>query len=374
MVSINLKQLALFALGMLTVNCGPFPNDKNGIGKRDSPGYIQQKFHSSKGEMGPNSPIGELEIGTRGQKIEILLDTGSWAAYIVAKNDSCKSSQSETSGITCDLHLNASSSSTFNETNERRVAGWGTPLGNFNGNWSSDAAQWKGVDFNFNFVYSTLGEAFPIVGLDLSGDDKDRYLLQDMQNSGAIQAKTFSLYYDDPDNFTGTLYFGAIDHSKYIGDLVEFEYDSQFDIGNYSLLFGNDTSKEILLSSESRSTMFDSGGINFSLQENAYKALFEKLGADVNGRVSCSKVKELDPIVEVTVNGKAKVQYPLKDNLPDGCETTDSFTSLKSSSSGPQGPGLWRYSYVVWDYEHKKMLIGKRNPDPGNSNIEVIRP
>lgn len=368
------KQLVLIALGLRIADCGLISNAEGGIDRRDSPGYLQQDFHSSKGGMGPNSPIGELEIGTPGQKVEILLDTGSWAAYIVAKNDTCKLSNSETSGISCDSHLDGSDSSTFNETSERRVAGWGTPLGNFDGNWSSDTSNWNGVGFNFNFVYSTLGEAFPIVGLDVSSDDKERYLLQDMQNSGAIKSKTFSLYYDNPDNFTGTLYFGAIDHSKYIGDLVEIKYDSLFDIDNYNLIFANDTSKHIPLSSESRTTMFDSGGINFNLQENAYQELFNKLGADANGKISCSKVKELDPVVEVTVGGKAKLQYPLKDNLPKDCETTDSFTSLKSASSGPQGPALWRYSYVVWDYEHKRMLIGNRNPNPGPSDIEVTTP
>lgn len=30
---VALKQLVLFTLGMNTVNCGPFPNDKNDIGK-----------------------------------------------------------------------------------------------------------------------------------------------------------------------------------------------------------------------------------------------------------------------------------------------------------------------------------------------------
>lgn len=347
------------------------------VDKRGDGPWIVQPFDTIKSGAGLLSPRLLLSLGTPPQSISASADTGSWAAYLVAPG--FLNSKEYLPGSL----FNSTLLSTFKSTNVQRNAGWSSGTGTsssnyYKGNWSTDTAQMLGgKQFTFTFDYSQPQWGTPLIGIDpnIGGADAAKPLITTLKSQGVIKEAVFAMYYDDLDAYTGLLSFGAVDTSKYIGDLVEIPYTNTFSYGNYSVYASrnnglNNYVKE-KLSNEVQNRMFDTGGIYVPLPADIYSAIHSQYSGS-DGKWNMTKIAVYHPFVDVTFGGVFNISYLIYDNFKNQITSGFNSNGMLQSGGTNMGPPLLRYAYVVWDYERKRMLLGKRNPNPGPEAMKLV--
>lgn len=372
---------AITAIAALAANAAAAAISTPDASKRCDHPWLVQKFQSVDASLwGALCPMLEFQLGTPPQTVYAAADTGSWAPYLVAPG------YWHYTSYPTDNLFNSSLSSTFHLSQDRRESGWSSdPNADhsndyYKGNWSSDVSTiGDGSSFNFTFDYSDPKWGTPLVGIDpyqLADDDPEAQytILRQLKNHGVINEFVFALYYDDIDAYTGELTFGAVDTSKYIGDLVEIPYQSTFSFGNYSYYNtqnnGLDTYVKKLLGDTVLHQMFDTGSYLFGVAGAAYDQLNSDFG-DGKGNWDYAKLEEYNPFVDITFGGVFNISYPILENFNNAVTKNLHQLPLQRGFSN-QGPQLYRYAYVVWDYERHRMLLGKRNPNPGPRNLKLV--
>lgn len=326
-----------------------------------------------------NSPLATIELGTPGQSIPVTLDTGSWASFYPANvigypvNTWTGSSYVPESAI-----FNSAASSTFEETKFVPDGYWNAPGPNDYKNFSNDYTTWGGVRFNYTFVAQTTKQD-PVVGLDIRGAGSKKYgaIMLKMQEAGKIDHLVISMAYDNSNSFSpnspdywGNITFGAIDYSKFVGKLYEVPLNEgrvTIDNVTYSELnpsqaeYKND---EALSLPKGTTTMFDTGGINMVLPLATYNDIVKRISS--NGKIDMNYIKEHQPVISYNVGENYSFKVKLTEH--------DGLTGIIGidSTVAAQGPALFKQSFSVWDFDNKRMLFAKPNPNPGAPDIRAI--
>lgn len=313
--------------------------------------YVSGPFFAPHG--GSKMPAIEFTIGTPPQKVIGRLDTGSDMGYInigtyegLPPFDPKKSSTYHNTTVLADNY--------FSGTNPSY--------------WSYDTASWGSLAIkNYTFASTNSLENTSLIGTDPFYGTPN--ILTSLKEGGAISNRSFALYYSDPSNFSGDYVFGGIDYSKFIGKLTQLPYKHLFKSSNYSVLQGDDVL--YVDRHNGYDIMFDSGGVNSYISPAAYKYLLDNYGDGKS--LDCQKIREKKPKFQLEVGGVRNFTIDVVNSLPEkDCSTTDGLTAISTDQRVPHPPDLWKDTYVVWDYDNRRMLFGDRNPNPGKTDIRPI--
>jgi len=173
-----------------------------------------------------------VSIGTPPQVLTVILDTGSSDLYVDAStSDACMDT---TAFNTCKGgSFNPRASSSYKVV---VPDGFNTSFGDGStatGDYATDNVYIGDVSLkNTQFgvatnVNSTTGFAVSLMGLGYSANEAagDYYpnMPEMLQQSGAINSRLYSVFLNDLDDASGTILFGGVDTSKYIGPLATLD-------------------------------------------------------------------------------------------------------------------------------------------------------
>ncbi|KAL4926541.1 pepsin-like aspartic protease [Aspergillus undulatus] len=168
-----------------------------------------------------------VTIGTPGQSLRLILDTGSSDLWCNAANSTLCSSSSDSCRVSGSFDPNMSSSYTYVSSNFNISYADGTGAA---GDYATDTLRIGGAtisDFQLGIGYTSssaegvLGIGYPSNEVQVARFGKDAYpnLPQYLMQNGVIRSSTYSLWLNDLEANTGSILFGGVDTEKYHGEL-----------------------------------------------------------------------------------------------------------------------------------------------------------
>ncbi|CAR28710.1 ZYRO0F10252p [Zygosaccharomyces rouxii] len=370
----------------------------------------------------------ELKVGTPAQNVLVLLDTGSSDLWITGSgnpycspstrnshlgsagsNSSTNNGPSSTANfpsssatIDCSQYgtFNLDGSETFKSNDSTFYLTYGD--GSFaKGLWGMDHVYLDGLnvsDVSFavaNESNSTVG----VFGVGLPGEEATvtpgvngnhyqyKNFPQVLKDNGVVQKNAYSLYLNSPDSNSGNILFGAVDHSKYSGNLYTLPivntYADQgvapreFDVTVQGITVGNSSSNSTV-SSDKTLALLDSGTTLMYLPT----ALADELAKSLGGKFSPSTGYYLIP--KPSENDDTKITFDF-----GGFHIETKLSNYILQGSGPQDVailGILRTegdraifgdvflvdAYVVYDLEDYEISLAQANFNSGSSDIEAI--
>ncbi|KAH8908205.1 acid protease [Coniochaeta sp. PMI_546] len=264
------------------------------VGTPPSATLTRRDFHA--GSINNNITGGgyyvDVMVGTPGQPITMVLDTGSSDAWFISYNaDLCTSkSLQRYYGDSCGPTFNPSKSSTYalkvrNGFNITYLDGSGAT-----GSYITDDLQINGVtikSLQMGLATSVVrGVGVLGVGFPQNEAAATTYpnIIDELAEQGFISSRAFSLYLNDRRANTGTLLFGGVDAAKFIGPLHVLPIPKQptgythygVVMSSLSTTYSNGT--EVPISSTLAGAILDSGTTLSYLPDDIATPLFEELG------------------------------------------------------------------------------------------------
>lgn len=327
----------------------------------------------------------DLHVGTPAQKLSALLDTGSSDMWFFSK-------ASGTNGVqTFDP---SQSYSWHNNYSDFQI---GYVSGSASGTWGTDDVSISGAPIKHqSFAIVTSGSGLTgipgLIGVGLpalestnvnGGFFSNRRTYSNVPLSlfeqGHITTPTYSLFLDNIDAKAGSILFGAIDHSKYTGQLysVPRVHKSRFNI-NIDAVMSNGKN----LGSVGGATL-DSGTTLGSLPDKIAISLAQSLGLmqDYNSGVYAAPKAQVNLKTPVTFSiSGIKFDMTAKDLLIDSAKLGDPFPPgmyvlgfIPASSTQNQiilGDVFLRNFYIVYDLANPQIGIAMANTN-GNETARM---
>lgn len=370
----------------------------------------------------------DLEVGTPAQRVTVLLDTGSSDLWVTGSgNPYC-------SPDTRDAHLSSSGSNmTSNVTTQAASATSSFPsssatvdcsqYGTFSmegsetfksnestfyltygdgsfakGTWGIDHVYLDGLNVSgvsfavANETNSTVG----VFGIGLPGNEASvtpgvdgqhyQYMNfpQMLKHSGVVQKNAYSLFLNSPDAEEGSILFGAVDHSKYTGQLYTLPLVSQgssareFDVTLQGISVQN-SSSQVQATSSSLPALLDSGTTLMYLPATVADSVAGQLG----GRYSAStgyylipKPSSDDDTKIVFDFGGFHIETSLSNYLMQGTSGSDDVSVLgilrTDSERAILGDVFLVDAYVVYDLEDYEISLAQASYSGASEDIELI--
>lgn len=271
------------------------------------------------------------------------------------------------------------------------------------GVWGTDTLHVGSVDVKdvsmavSNFTNSTIGvlgiglpglETTYSGGLTTLGAKSYQYANFPMvlKDNGIIEQIAYSLYLDDPDASTGSVLFGALDHSKYSGGLYTVPlvnvYESQginkpveFDITLYGIGYQS-ADENVTIAQTSIPALLDSGTTISYFPPQLLELIATQLGAtynDYQGYYLMDCVSDDDTTEIVFDFGGFHITVPLADFQS---QVSPSQCMLMMSTQAERiilGDVFLQHAYVVYDLENLEISMGQANFDSNDDeDIELI--
>jgi hypothetical protein len=160
-----------------------------------------------------------ITMGTPGQKQALQLDTGSAQLLVPATGSSLCSS----SLIPCSVlgSFDSSQSSTFSDTGQSTTASF-TDGATVSGNWVYDTVNVGGQSVTSQLaVLGTSGRSITEGVLGVGFPASYPTLNHNLKAQGIIASNSYSLWLDSLDSTSGTILFGGINLSRFVGTLIK---------------------------------------------------------------------------------------------------------------------------------------------------------
>ncbi|KAB5517313.1 aspartic peptidase domain-containing protein [Coniochaeta sp. 2T2.1] len=357
----------------------------------------------------------DVLVGTPGQPIRMVLDTGSSDAWFLSNQaDLCisKSLQSYY-GDSCTPTFNPSKSSTYavkvrNGFNITYLDGTGAT-----GSYITDNLEINGVTVESlqMGLATSVQRGVGVFGVGFPANEaaavKYPNIIDELANQGFINAKAFSLYLNDRRADTGTLLFGGIDQKKFVGELHTLPIPRQptgythYGVVMSSLAMTWSNGSEVALSDTLAGAILDSGTTLSYLPDSIIQPLFDELNVYTDTQntgysmIDCAFL-DSEPDLVVTFgfgNGQASggnrftIQVPVHELVLDmlggltritagapfdnvclfgiqssgGGFTGTAGTGDSSSDITLLGDTFLRSAYVVYDLDHAEIGMAQAN-------------
>jgi len=366
----------------------------------------------------------EVTVGTPGQTVSLVLDTGSSDAWVVSEDaDLCRSTRLQaTYGDSCSNTYNSDDSSTY-----ELVDASGFSIQYLDG--SVAAGDYITDDFTIGDKtikglqmglarqtvrgVGILGVGYPE---NVASQTKYPNIIDQLFEQELIDSKAFSLYLNDRRSDEGNILFGGLDKDKFIGSLeilpvikprgsdtpVHFEVS----FSGMTVKRSDDSSIDIGASSskDTITAILDSGTTLTYLPEHMTDQLFDELGAITDNVltgltfVDCDLLEsEQDMLISFTFNNKS-VSVPVwemvldlvadfQEDLPSaitfnracvfGIQSGAIFESTGALDSTTDfaliGATFLRSAYVVYDLSHHEIGIAQANLNSTTSDIVELK-
>jgi len=183
-----------------------------------------------------------VKVGTPGQQIILVLDTGSSDVYVLSyEADQCTEPEVQAyySGGCFGGTYNPTKSSTYKLLEGAFEIEYADNTGS-SGEYISDVfsiggSSISGLQMGYA-LNTTVGVGIMGIGYDTNEAAKTPYpnLIDQLVSQSLINIKAYSLYLDDLEASTGSILFGGIDSAKYIGELIGLPVQKDAESGTYS--------------------------------------------------------------------------------------------------------------------------------------------
>jgi hypothetical protein len=305
---------------------------------------------------------GEIEIGTPGQKFEVIFDTGSSDLWVAgsdcgqscgrhASYNSAKSSTYVANGTAFDIQYGSGPVSGYESQDVMTTAGINVPNQVFA---EVTDATGLGLAYKIGKFDGILGLAFPILSV-----NKVPTVFENMASQGLVDKNLFSFYLGTESGAKGELLLGGIDENHYSGDI---NYVPLSSATYWEVTLGGLTVDGTVYGAGDKAIM-DSGTSILTGPSDVVATLAESMGArKINAAeymVACAA--EGLPTFTYTLNGNDYTLGPSEYLIPDGDMCLLGMMGLDVPR--PNGP-LWimgdvfmRKYYTVFDVENKQIGI-----------------
>lgn len=307
-----------------------------------------------------------LEIGNPPQKVNVSIDTDSSDLWVYNSESAA-------------THYNPSKSDTSEFVSGSFTIFYadGTLA---SGDYWKDNITWGDAVVNCQFGVDTSYDAGTPHGTFGIGFNDLQALLTDYPNypyalkdAGIINAVTYSIAFGPINDTNGELVFGAIDKSRYVGDLAVqdlYLWENSEEIQhrlNYTIL------------GDKVAGFIDTGTSYTTLPSDTLKKVAESFGStEYNASYELWKAPDPIPDRGLEFNFKGvNVTVPPSELWREIVIGNDDkwLTIFPSSFEGGMvvlGDSFLRSAYVVYDLEYSKVGIAQANFNPGESDYQVI--
>ncbi|KAL0937585.1 secreted aspartic proteinase [Colletotrichum truncatum] len=370
--------------GYLSVPVNTVRSDLDGLTKRDAFEVLinNRQFYYSM----------DLMIGTPGQKVTVLLDTGSSELWV---NPDCSKAPSASQARQCNSY------GQYTSRNSRTP-----PSGPFGGRklnygdpsqpatqtsaeisyYSDNVALGSGVVLNQTFGVVTRSDGISTGILGLAPDLKSGFapgkpyslILNSLADQGKINSRVFSLDLRHSGAENGAIIFGGVDTGKYIGRLeqrpiingAKGEPRLAVDLGGVSLHIANSQPKAYTLGPEDKNVMLDSGTTLTRLHESIARPILNDLNAktDSNGYWITDCSLRTPPLTnggaDSYINfqfGRKTIRVPLSDFILDlGPRSGQCYVGIVITTDQQiLGDSVLRAGYFVFDWDNQAVHIAQ---------------
>jgi hypothetical protein len=172
-----------------------------------------------------------ITVGTPPQKLAVQIDTGSSDLWVLAPDaDACQ----QITGVDgCNWGtFDPKTSSTFQEIQNGTFSISYADGTQISGDYVSDVVGFGGnvtvKQQTMGLAYSTSGDTYGLMGVGFDANEANASyggptypnIVDELKSQGYINAMAYSLWLDDLEASTGSILFGGVDRSKYLGDLI----------------------------------------------------------------------------------------------------------------------------------------------------------
>ncbi|KAK3939463.1 aspartic peptidase domain-containing protein [Diplogelasinospora grovesii] len=365
----------------------------------------------------------EVTVGTPGQTVTMVLDTGSSDAWVVSyKANLCTSARLQQQyGDSCGQTYNPASSSTYKLVERGGFRITYLDGGVAAGDYMADDFEIGGTTIkSLQMGYATQTvRGTGILGVGFSAneaaDTKYPNIIDQFVSQGLISSKAYSLWLNDRRSDSGTILFGGIDTDKFIGPLEiipilkpdsSAAYTSfEVELSGMSLAYSNGSTFNVSMpkSSSTLPAILDSGTTLSYLPDNIAEQIFSELGTYTDTQVTgltfvdCAYLtSERDsvmtfnlgsaaiavPVYEMVLDILGPYQSSLPSDIPFGnvclfgIQTTAGFQSsgaVTSSNFALLGDTFLRSAYVVYDLTHHQIGIAQANLNSTSTSITELK-
>ena len=365
----------------------------------------------------------EFQVGTPGQTISFLLDTGSSDTWVNSVDaELCSSDQQQQLNGYCQTQFDPDESNTFETTGEGDFDITYLDGRNIQGDYFEDTVTIGDVEITEQILGLALESVRPtgIMGLGFSANvaatSEYPTVVDNMVEQGHIETRAFSLYLNDLDTDSGNILFGGIDRQKFQGslailDLISDSMSQTSDITSFNVriegfdVVDDSGDRVVDLPNLDSQAILDSGSTISLLPDDQVQELWDEFGVqafqDVLAPfVDCAYKGEQGngyvfefrfdgktirvPIDEMIIDAYSDVQDlfeqdPLLSQYFDGWDGVCMFGIGSTGDFGIDsdqftllGATFLRSAYVVYDLENQQLGLAQANLNSTDTDIVEI--
>lgn len=368
-----------------------------------------------------------VTVGTPGQAFDLVLDTGSSDAFLIAKDaDLCESRISQAAyQTTCGQTFDPSLSSTYQvavpggfqiEYLDGSTASGDYILDKFNIGGATINALQMGLADKTATGTGVLGIGFTA---DEATPSEYPNLIDQMLNQNLIPTRAYSLYLNDYSSSTGNILFGGVDTQKFIGEIAVVPILPDAQTQNYtsftinmtalSLSFANGTaySADTPGGGGGLDAILDSGTTLSYLPDDLAAPLFTAVGAYAYGSSFRSSAASELALVDCALAGSglditfrfggdgggASITVPADELVIDAFDQSEipedvpfeetCLFGIQNSGGGDSreeaqtsyallGDTFLRSAYVVYDIDNRQVGLAQANLNSTRSDVQGL--
>lgn len=333
-----------------------------------------------------------VQIGNPAQEVEVLIDTGSSDTWVVSPQ-----TKYEGQGQGPTSFFDPAKSHTWSENGTSFDIKYG--IGHTTGKWGTDTLRIGDAEIN-NLsigVAGTTDVKQGIIGIgrpqaEITNREKKEYsnLPQKLYESGATNSPAYSLYLNEANSDSGTILFGAVDHSKYSGKLVQMAVSHPAHYGVLLNEIRSDGRAAQNVMSKPRTAILDSGTTLSYLDQDSLRMLHEVLNANPSFAINQKYYTDCNITSHLILDfGNVEIQVPAYQFLTPiegyvnaavaavAFPRNSCFVGIDSVPDNANyvllGDNMIRSAYIVYDPENKMVALAQAKFDKrATPEIELI--